>query len=262
MSIQTSTAQQIVSALCVVPERSMRAHLLIEKLCTLSPEHVARLLQTIITEAAARRGGYCLVLEALSVPQLTLRAGNAFMSDVYVAARQAGFEELLRILSRPGLGRACDDRHETGADEIPSGVRVAMARSGNRQQLSRMLSDTNPLVIRTLLNNPALTESDVLKLSSRRPAAADVQREVYHSRKWSARYSVKKALVLNPYTPTDIGMKIVHMLMIQDLRTIAESRDLHPWLRETALQYLRPEDAYVIEDEETEGSDEEGNPAD
>jgi hypothetical protein len=217
----------------------MRTHLLIEKLCSLSPEQVAHVLQAIIAGAASRRAGFCLALEALSVPQLTRRAGNPFMSDVYMYARHSGFEELVKILSRPGPSRALTDTHSETPDDIPSGVRVSMARSGNRRQLERMLSDTNPLVIRALLKNPTLTESDVLKLASFRPAVADVQREVFHSRKWSARYRVKKALVLNPYTPTDIGMKIVHMLMVQDVRAVAESRDLHPWLRETALQYLR-----------------------
>ena len=113
-----------------------------------------------------------------------------------------------------------------------------MAKSGNRDQLTRMFSDTNPQVIHTLLKNPALTESDVLKLASRRPAVAEVQRELYRNTKWSARYAVKKSLVLNPYTPTDIGMKIVHVLMAQDLRLVEESRDLHLWLREAARQRL------------------------
>jgi hypothetical protein len=61
---------------------------------------------------------------------------------------------------------------------------------------------------------------------------------VFHSRKWSARYAVKKALILNPYTPTDIGMKIVHALMMQDLRHVVGSRDLHLWIREAARQRL------------------------
>jgi len=216
----------------------MRTHVLIEKLCALAPRAVAQLLQTIIETAAERRGDYCLALEALDVPLLTRRAGNSFMSDVYVCAKCSGFEELVRLLSRPDSSRVLNTAGERSADEIPSGVRVSMAKHGNRQQLERMFSDTNALVIRTLLKNPALTESDVLKLASRRPAAADVQREVFRSRKWSARYSVKKALVLNPYTPTDIGIKIVHMLMVQDLRSVAESRDLHPWLQEAALQVL------------------------
>lgn len=238
MTREPASPERIVSALCVVPERSMRTHLLAEKLCALEPDAVAELLQAIINAAAERRGDYCLALEALDVPLLTRRAGNSFMSDVYVCAQRSGFEELVRLLSRPGSSRVFNNAGESSSDEIPSGVRVAMAKRGNRQQLEHMFSDTNPQVIRTLLKNPALTQSDVLKLASRRPASADVQREVFHSRKWSARYAVKKALVLNPYTPTDIGMKIVYMLMKQDLRAVAESRDLHSWLCEVARQRL------------------------
>lgn len=237
MSEQTSP-QKIVNMLSVVPEHSMRTHVLAEKLCALEPSRVAEVLQAIITAAAERRGDYCLALEAINVPLLTRMAGNAFMSDVYVHARRSGFDELVRILLRPDPSRVSSNAGEKRSDEIPSGMRVTMAKSGNRRQLERMFSDTNPLVIRALLKNPSLTESDVLKLSSRRPAEGDVQREVFRNRKWSARYAVKKALVLNPYTPTEIGIKIVHMLMVQDVRLVAESRDLHQWLREAARERL------------------------
>lgn len=232
--------EKFVKTLCAVPERTMRTHVLTEKLCALAPESAAQLLQAIITAAAQRRGAYGLVLEALNVPLLTRTAGNAFMSDVYMYAKRSGFEELVRILLRPPASRVCGDMPDQAADEVPSGVRVAMARSGDRQQLARLISDSHPLVIRALLKNPLLTESDVLKICARRPVAADVQREVFHSRRWSGCYRVKKALVLNPYTPTDIGIKIAHVLMEQDLRCVAESRDLHPWLRETARERLHP----------------------
>jgi hypothetical protein len=238
MNIQRNPSEQIASALFTVPERSMRTHLLVEKLCELEPDEVAKLLQAIIAGAAERNGNHCLLFEALDVSVLTRRAGNSFMSDVYVCAQRSGFEELVRLLSRPDSSRVFNNVGESSADEIPSGVRVAMAKSGNRDQLTRMFSDTNPQVIRTLLKNPSLTESDLLKLASKRPAVADVQREVFLSRKWSARYAVKKALILNPYTPTEIGVKIVHTLMVQDLRLVVESRDLHPWIRETASQYM------------------------
>ncbi len=236
--MQSSHLKQFVSALCAVSERSMRTHRLIEKLCRFEPDEVAEVLQAIIVAAAEHRGDYCLALEALDVGLLTRRAGNSFMSDVYVCAQHSGFEELIRLLSRPGSSRVFNDAGESSADEIPSGVRMSMAKRGNRDQLTRMFFDTNPQVIRTLLKNPVLTESDVLKLASRRPALAEVQREVFHSRKWSARYAVKKALILNPYTPTEIGLKIVHVLMVQDLRHVAESRDLHSWLCEIARQRL------------------------
>ena len=236
--MQNSGPEQIVNTLSAVPERSMRTHLLVEKLCVLEPEAVAELLQKIIIAAAGQRGDYCLALEALDVPSLTHRTGNSFMSDVYRHAQNSGFEELVRILSRPAPSRVFDTSGENSSDEIPSGIRISRAKNGNRDQLTRMFSDTNPQVIRTLLENPVLTESDVLKLAAKRPAAEDIQREVFHSRKWSARYAVKKTLVLNPYTPTDIGMKIVHVLMVQDVRHVAQSRDLHPWICETARKYL------------------------
>ena len=104
--------------------------------------------------AAERRGDYCLALEALDVPLLTHRAGNSFMSDVYVCAKHAGFEELVRLLSRPDSSRVFNNTGESSSDEIPSGVRVSMAKRGNRQQLERMFSDPNAQVIRTLLKNP------------------------------------------------------------------------------------------------------------
>lgn len=238
MTMQSSHLKQFVSALCAVTERSMRTHRLTEKMCRFKPDEVAEVLQAIIVAAAEYRGDYSRALEALDVGLLTSKAGNSFMSDVYVCAKNAGFEELIRLLSRPDSSRVFDNTGENSADEIPSGVRVSMAKRGNRDQLTRMFADTNSQVIRTLLRNPALTESDVLKLASRRPAAANIQREVFHSRKWSARYAVKKALILNPYTPTDIGMKIVYVLMVQDLRSVAESGDLHLWLREIARQRL------------------------
>ena len=98
MTSKTLSPQQIVSALRAVPDRSMRRHLLAEKLCALAPDAVAELLQAIIKAAAERRGEYCLALEALDVPLLTSRAGNSFMSDVYVCAKCSGFEELVRLL--------------------------------------------------------------------------------------------------------------------------------------------------------------------
>jgi hypothetical protein len=66
-----------------------------------------------------------------------------------------------------------------------------------------------------------------------------VLREVFSSTKWFARYHVKKALVCNPYTPTDLGLKIIHFLMAQDVLFVAQSLDLHPALREMAQQRLQ-----------------------
>jgi hypothetical protein len=230
--------KQIIATLCAVPDAAMRTHILAEKVQGLPAPQAAQLLQLIITGASRRKGPYCLALDALSVPLLTQRMGNPFMSDLYTAARDQGFEELVSLLARHEASRTADQEAEP-QDDLPAGVRMSRAKTLNRNELARMLADTDPRVIRTLLQNPALTESDVLKLCSRRPASADVQREVFSSTKWFARYHVKKALVCNPYTPTDLGLKIIHFLMAQDVLFVAQSLDLHPALREMAQQRLQ-----------------------
>ncbi len=241
MASEKTTLQQLASALAAVPESGMRSRLLAEKVRELSPGDAAGLLQEIVRAASREKGEYLLLLDALSVPLLTERLGNPAMSDIYTAAQDRGYEELAGILSRPEPSRLADGEEEQQEDQ-PPGVRIALAKQARGAQLSRMLSDTDPRVMRALLQNPALTEPDVLKLCSRRPAAAAVQREVMASRKWISRYRVKKALIFNPYTPTELGIKLIHSLLAQDIRLVAESLDLHPAIREIARRKVR-EDA-------------------
>ncbi len=238
MTHHNSLLQKLISTLQAVPDAAMRSHILAEKVQALPALQAAKLLQAVIVGASRHKGPYCLLLDAFSVPLLTQRMGNGFMSALYTAAQDQGFEELVSLLSRPDASRAADDQEPAPQDDLPAGVRMSRAKTLNRNELTRMLADTDPRVIRTLLQNPALTESDVLKLCSRRPAAAAVQREVFSNKKWSSRYRVKKALAYNPYTPTDLGLKIIHFLMAQDVLYVAQSLDLHPALREMAQQRL------------------------
>ena len=238
MTHDNSLLKKLISTLQAVPDAAMRSHILAEKVQGLPVSQAAELLQAVIVGASRHKGPYCLLLDAFSVPLLTQRMGNGFMSDLYAAARDQGLEELVSLLSRPDASRAADQ--EPGPqDDLPAGVRMSRAKTLNRNELARMLADTDPRVIRTLLQNPALTESDVLKLCSRRPAFAAVQQEVMNSRKWIARYAVKKALIFNPYSPTELGLKLVHFLMLQDLRLVADSLDLHPAIRDVARQKIK-----------------------
>lgn len=237
MAPEMTLVQQLTARLSAVPDSGMRSHLLAEKVQELDPAQAAELLQAVVLEASRNKGDYCLLLDALNVPLLADRLGNPFMSEVYTVAQDRGYEELASILSRPEPSRSSDQEPEQ-QDDLPSGVRVSRAKKLRGSQLVRMFADTDPRVICAVLLNPSLTESDVLKLCSRRPALGAVQQEIMNSRKWIARYAVKKALTLNPYTPTELGLKLVHFLMQQDLRLVAESLDLHPAIREVARRKI------------------------
>jgi hypothetical protein len=60
----------------------------------------------------------------------------------------------------------------------------------------------------------------VLVIASRRPTRREVLRVVFESA-WMQRYAVKRALVLNPYTPGDLAVRLLPTLALNDLRAIA-----------------------------------------
>jgi hypothetical protein len=99
-----------------------------------------------------------------------------------------------------------------------------------------------PEVIRNLLENPKVTERDVVALAAKRPARPAVQREIFTSRRWIARYAVKRALILNPYTPTDVSLRMLSFLKRQDLRLIETSPSMPESLRVAAGQLLEKEE--------------------
>mgnify|MGYP005806765227 FL=1 len=160
------------------------------------------------------------------------RLRNA-VADVLETREQ---EELAHML------RAVPDESPEEAQRVPDfgadrpltlGERKSLARRNDRNLIARVLRDPHPDVIRILLGNPPLTESDVVRLCARRPTVPEIQREVFRHRRWIVRYKIKLAMVLNPHTPIDIALQIIPHLNAQDLRRVAASRDLSEKLRKS-----------------------------
>ena len=159
---------------------------------------------------------------------------------LYGAAKEAGLDGLTELLlqgpAEPGRSAA----GERGEDrrELTLGHRKALARSPDRAVLARLLADPEPPVVAILLANPRLTEAEVVALVARRPPDPAVQRLVFASARWQARYGVRRALVLNPGTPLAIARSILPLLQRGDLRQVAEFGSLPDALRQAARQML------------------------
>ncbi len=112
------------------------------------------------------------------------------------------------------------------------GERKALARKRDRDLLARVLRDPHPDVIRILLGNPALTEDDVVRLCARRPVAPDVLRAVFRSTRWIVRYRVRRAIVTNPFSPSDVALQLAVHLDAADARQVAASPELSVRVRD------------------------------
>ncbi|MEO8876850.1 MAG: hypothetical protein ABI461_14750, partial [Polyangiaceae bacterium] len=118
------------------------------------------------------------------------------------------------------------------------GERKAMARRPDPRMLARLLTDPNPEVVRRLLENPRLTEQDVVRLVARRPARPEILAVVARSPRWIHRPNVRVALLLNPDAPPDIVAPITSLLIRQELEKIVAAAPVHPIVRALCLERL------------------------
>jgi len=156
-------------------------------------------------------------------------------ADIYRAARELGLLaaglllEPLPIQTAP-TGQPSD----AAAGDLSLGHRRSMARSLPRDQIDRLAADSDPRVVRELLRNPKLTEREVLRIATRRPARADVLEAIGSAPRWSARGPVRSALARNPYTPPPLALRLLPHLRRTELRQIAADGTLHPELQRFA----------------------------
>jgi hypothetical protein len=116
------------------------------------------------------------------------------------------------------------------------GERKALARTHDRQQILLLLRDPHPAVIAILLDNPHITEADIVRIASARPAVPASLAQIAAHARWSVRHAVKRALVLNPSTPLADAIRIATTLRFQELRALAADESLPEPLRAHAAE--------------------------
>lgn len=211
----------------------------------LSPEQAVTLLEGVIAWARAGDGEARSALSGVAAalrlePELAARR-EAFLE----AARTAGSEQVAALFCEAPAVRAMDPdaaaREDAKAFASTLGHLKQMARATrDPDRLSRLAGMSNPLILRNLLINPRLTEELVVRIASRRPARPEPLEEIWSSR-WAVRPGVRRALVLNPYLPPELGAKIVPLLSRAEWAELAHDPAVHPALREQAAGLLGDE---------------------
>jgi hypothetical protein len=230
-------ALQLARRLAALPETQMRERVLVEYLGQVTLQQAVQVLDEIYR--FGRQGGPPFNVALLAVAS-ALSGGlldYEILSQLYETAKQEGLATLTQLF----LSSQESDREVRRKDEqfeLTLGHRKWMARSPKRQVLERLLQNPEAEVIHNLLKNPRLTEQDVVLLAARRPALPDVQQEIFSSRRWLARYAVKRALVLNPYTPTELSLRLLGFITTRDQMLIKTSPTLPEPLREAAERLL------------------------
>ncbi|MFN7147383.1 MAG: hypothetical protein ACK4YP_26685, partial [Myxococcota bacterium] len=141
------------------------------------------------------------------------------------------------------LGRHADDGAIEPRNphlELTPGERTAAARGRDRLVLDRLLHDRDPRVIAALLDNPRVTERDVVRIAAMRPTSAAILGLVAGHARWGQRYRVRKALAFNPASPLALSRPLLPTLLRQDLAELAGSQVLTEELRAEVRALLAP----------------------
>ncbi|HSC85752.1 MAG TPA: hypothetical protein VLC09_00700 [Polyangiaceae bacterium] len=122
--------------------------------------------------------------------------------------------------------------------ELTLGERRSLARRPSRLELEKLLLDPDPLVLRRVFGCTRLTEDDVVRVISQRPARQVTLATLLDCPRWLARRRVRLALALNPGCPHGIALPLLSTLPRDDLDLVVSSPGLSAPLRAVALEIV------------------------
>jgi Mg/Co/Ni transporter MgtE len=234
-------AGELARLLASLEAGELRARRAAEALDQLSPDEAVELLGELIRRADRRTDPEAAALEGL------LHAVRELLDEerldlLYRAAEAAADLEVQALLARTEPARSFDHEKEEWIDREMRGrtlgERRSLARTRDRDLLSRLASDQDPTVVRHVLQNPRCTEREALLAASRRPQRPEVLEEIFHSRRWSLNRRVRRAIALNPYRPPALASAALALLTAPDLREIARDLTVSTELRVHARRLL------------------------
>jgi hypothetical protein len=106
------------------------------------------------------------------------------------------------------------------------GERIKLALRGNKEARIVLLRESNKVIVRLVLENPRITEEEVVTITHNRTAEEDTLRLIADRRDWTQVYQIRSGLVTNPRTPVAIALRFLPTLDDRDIRRIAKSKNV------------------------------------
>lgn len=142
--------------------------------------------------------------------------------------------------------RAIDTQLLNRVGKLTLGEKITSARRCSQALIKSFLYDPHPKVFEALLTNKRLREDDLLALIHSTQATVEQLRMVAEDAKWSYRYAIRVALVLNPSTPRAAAASQLRFLRRGDLARIHANPATSVYLRR-CIERIQPVTAARIE---------------
>jgi hypothetical protein len=149
--------------------------------------------------------------------------------------------DLVQLTLLPGtpaeLKLNAEDQLISRLAQLPLGQKITLARRGPSRVAGALLAEGHAQVVEVVLDNPYLTEAQILKALSREKLPPGVAHSLARHRTWSATYNVRLALVRHPASSLSTILAYLPELTVSDLRELAAPGIVS----ETLRKYLQAE---------------------
>ena len=229
-------------------EASVRERALVatgEELAVLLHHPSADVLLALLDNPALDETHVCLLLERKNLPGEILEevARRKLLLKSYRVKRSLAFHpraprlislrllkdlylmDLVQVAILPGvaaeLKRSAEDQLLARLPQLPLGQKITLARRGPARVAGALLAEGHVQVISIVLDNPYMTEAQILRALSREKLPTSVIPAIVRHHKWSITYNVRLALVRHPFAPLATILSYLPELTVSDLRELA-----------------------------------------
>jgi predicted regulator of amino acid metabolism with ACT domain len=216
-----------------------------EELAGLLHHPAAEVLLAVLDNPALDESHVCLLLERKDLPGEILEevARRKALLKSYRVKRSLAFHprtprlvslrllrdlylmDLVQVAILPGvsaeLKRNAEEQLLARLPQLPLGQKITLARRGPARVAGALLAEGHAQIISIVLDNPYMTEAQILRALSREKLPISVIPAIVQHRKWSITYNVRLALVRHPSTPLASVLSYLPELTVSDLRELA-----------------------------------------
>lgn len=123
--------------------------------------------------------------------------------------------------------------------KLTIGQKLALAKKGNKDVRGLLIRDPNKMIALEVINNPRITDGEVLSIAGMKDVAEDVLRAIANNRMYRSNKAVILTLLHNPRTPVGVSLGLgISALNDKELEGLAKNRNIPGVLGKAAKTVL------------------------
>ncbi len=111
---------------------------------------------------------------------------------------------------------------------IPLGIKIALSKRAGRGVLMKLVEEGKKEIVAACLDSPYMTESEIYRIINKKKVSPKVIWQIADHSKWSCRYQIQWALILNIHTPLPRVLSFLRNIKSSDLRDLYEAPETPP----------------------------------